>query len=221
VCYNVDTGRERRKTPQNPSAIASVQPSATVLGSPQRYGNRSPRERCKTGQRGKRAASNNSMRVRAPNAVGCVSLKELKSLKKLLTKPQKCAIIKIQQGEGEATREERAAPREAVRPLPTTPTARSLGVRYISSPQAGGAETRRKPGRRQNPSGRDTDSLTGIFFVQMGPLFEPADPGRSLGKRPEFGASNSGDNFVTNRLQIGNKLLHPEKLQNSHKAVTE
>ena len=72
-----------------------------------------------------------------------------------------------------------------------------------------------------HPSGRDTDSLTGIFFVQVGPLFEPADPGRSLGKRPEFGASNSGDNFVTNRLQIDNKLLHPEKLQNSYNSITK
>ena len=46
---------------------------------------------------------------------------------------------------------------------------------------------------KQGPPLRDEHGIpNGYFFLATwAPSFEPADPGRSLGKRPEFGASNS------------------------------
>lgn len=69
-----------RKTLKNPSIRASVQPSSLKARETRNLirGNRNGRVR--RDNEVKERLGNNSPRVRAPNAVGCVSLKELKSL---------------------------------------------------------------------------------------------------------------------------------------------
>lgn len=72
-----------RKTLKNPSIRASVQPSSLKARETRNLirGNRNGRVR--RDNEVKERLGNNSPRVRAPNAVGCVSLKELKSLNSL------------------------------------------------------------------------------------------------------------------------------------------
>ena len=69
-----------RKTLKNPSIRASVQPSSLKARETRNLirGNRNGRVR--RDNEVKERLGNNSPRVRTPNAVGCVSLKELKSL---------------------------------------------------------------------------------------------------------------------------------------------
>ena len=89
-----------RKTLKNPSIRASVQPSSLKARETRNLirGNRNGRVR--RDNEVKERLGNNSPRVRAPNAVGCVSLKELKSLNSLsfltfhlVKSPQKWAFL--------------------------------------------------------------------------------------------------------------------------------
>ena len=63
-------------------------------------------------------------------------LKRIKKCRKPLDSPLKVCYNKDIKGEGSATREELADPRESVRHSPKTPTAWSPVVRYISVNQA-------------------------------------------------------------------------------------
>ena len=89
-----------RKTLKNPSIRASVQPSSLKARETRNLSRGNRNGRVRRDNEVKERLGNNSPRVRAPNAVGCVSLKELKSLNSLsfLTfqscrKPQKGLLI--------------------------------------------------------------------------------------------------------------------------------
>ena len=68
--------------------------------------------------------------------VGSIPTTAPKKYKKSLDKAQNLCYNKDTKGEGSATREELADPRESVRHSPKTPTAWSPVVRYISVNQA-------------------------------------------------------------------------------------